>query len=126
MIPPVPTKEANRIIPPVPTETEVVKIAPVADKADTHTISPALITTAASTNPKKPTAHKLKGTLQAYWRAVPSRDSCCPNNGSKKEYVSYCVELIGLHYDSKRIMDDNMKMLVHNERSMGNKAVAIF
>jgi hypothetical protein len=40
--------------------------------------------------------------------------------------VSCFLEWLGLDPNSKRMLDDKTKMLVHHERKMGNNAVPIF
>jgi hypothetical protein len=47
-------------------------------------------------------------------------------NTEYEEYVSCFPEWLGLDPDYKRMMVDEMKMLAHHERNMGNKAIPIF
>jgi hypothetical protein len=53
------------------------------------------------------------------------RSSSTDDDTDDAEYVSCFLEWLGLDPDCKRMMADNMKMLAHHERKLGNKPVPI-
>jgi len=62
----------------------------------------------------------------------PATPSCESNSSSSSDdtedegYVSCFLKLLSLDLYCKRILHDEMKMLAHHKRKIGNKAIPIF
>jgi hypothetical protein len=127
-LPPAPTEEVADTTPPAPTETHAGTTPPAVIQNKVGTTLPAQTEKEAGTTPAKPTDPKKKGTTKHDRPPTPgSESSNSDDDGTEvEEYVSCFLEWLGLDPDCKRMLDDEMKMLIHHERKMGNKAVPTF
>jgi hypothetical protein len=111
-----------------PTERDAGTAPPAPTEKDAGTTPLASTRKEASPTPDQPTNPQQKGTPKPDRPATPGNESSCSDNDDTEDeqYVTCFLEWLGLDSDCKRMMDDEMKMLAHHERKMGNKAVPIF
>jgi hypothetical protein len=123
-----PTEKDAGTVPPAPTEKDAGTVPPAPTEKDAGTVPPAPTGKEAGTTPDKPTDPKQKGTPKPDRPATPGCESSSSDDDDTEdeEYVSCFQEWLCLDSDCKRMLDDEMKMLAHHERKMGNKAIPIF
>jgi hypothetical protein len=123
-----PTKKDAGTVLPEPTERDASTIPPVPTEKETGTTPPAPTGEQAGITPDKPPNPKQKGTPKPDRPATPGseRSSSNDDNTEDEKYVSCFLEWLSLDPDCKRMLDDEMKMLAHHVRKLGNKAIPIF
>jgi len=123
-----PTEKYAGTAPPVPSEQDAATIPPAPTGKDAATIAPPPTGKEAGTTPQRPTNPMQKGTPNTDQYATPgSKNSSSDNDNTEvDQYVSCFPEWLGLDPDCKRMLDDEIKMLAHHGRNMGNKAIHIF
>jgi len=123
-----PTEKETGTVPPAPTAKDAGTTLPRATGKEAGTTPPAPTSKEAGTTPDKPTDPKQKGTPKPDRPATPGSEgsSSEDDDTEDEEYMSCFLEWLGLDLDCMRMMDDEMKILAHHERTMGNKAVPIF
>jgi hypothetical protein len=103
-----------------PADDEASTISPAPNDKYIGTILPAATGTEAGTTPGKPTNPKQTGTPTPDQPAAHSSESSSsPDDTQDEKYVSCFLEWLVLHLDYKIMLDDKIKMLVHNKRKMG-------
>ena len=108
---------------PAEKETGTIPLAPT--KKAACAIPPTI--KEAATTPEEAIDSQQQGTPKPIRPAAPSSISCsCDNDTEDEEYLSCFVVWLGLDPVYKRLLDDKMMILAHQERIMGNKAIPIF
>jgi hypothetical protein len=81
----------------------------------------------ASTTQEQPKDTKRIGTPIPDRAATPSGESNSSDDdpSDDEDFVSCLAESLSLDMDCKRMFEDETKMLTHNEREMGQKAVPV-
>jgi len=141
MIPPAPTEtDTSTILPapteidagtiqPAPTENEAGTTAPAPTKREAGTTPPTHTGNVANTTPEKPTHPKQKDTAKHDRPATPSSESSSSDNDNStqdEEYVSCFLEWLSLNPNSKRVLDNETKMLAHLKRTTEKNAMLIY
>jgi hypothetical protein len=74
---------------------------------------------------EKPTERKQKATPEPYRPVTPVSElrTVDADNTEGVEYVNCFLQWLGLNCDWKRMLDDEMNMMVHKERIMENITV---
>jgi len=127
MIPPASTKADGNISPAATTTKQAGTIPPALTKEENVTIQSAPIDKQASTTDMKPTDHQQHGTprLDQYTNHC-SECSSSDHDTEDDEYINFFKAWLGLNQYNKRMLDNKMKMLVHQQSKMVNKAIPIF
>jgi len=120
-----PMEKGTGMIPPAPADQNVGTILPAHTKTQVWTTPPAPTGKVAGITPEQPTDPKQKGSPKPN-RLATSSCGCCHLNhdDSEDEQKVRCfLEWLCLDTNSKRMLDNEMKMLAHYECNIGNNAV---
>jgi len=105
-------EKATSTIPPTPTESGAITNTPTPTKKEAGMPS------------EKPTHPKQKGTSNSILTAPTSSKSSSSNNDKKdEEHMSWFIQSLGHNPDYVRMLHDEIQLLAHRDRQMGNKSI---
>ena len=127
-IPQAPTEKAAPTIPPVHTAKEASKTLTAPTEKEAGITAPPPTGMEAGMTPEKPTHPKPKGTPKPDWPDTlrSTSSSSDDDDTDDEDYLRCFLEWLGLNSYWKRTLDNETKMLAHQERKVGNEAVPGF
>ena len=122
-----PTEKAAGSMLPVPSRKDVGMIPPASAKREASWISPSLTRTEAIMFPDITTDPTQQGTPQPYWPAtLSSKSGSSIDDTEVEESMREFQDWLCIILDSKRMLDDEMNVLVHHLSITVHTAIPIF